>query len=101
MVLPFGWKEFKDIQWPLFSTTAYICLILIVVGGTFLAYLFNVYGIKILGASVAGSYIYSQPIFAAAIAMLFLHERLEFYKIFSGILIFAGVYLCNKRTKND
>ena len=69
--------------------------------GTFLAYLFNVYGIKILGASVAGSYIYSQPIFAAVIAMLFLDEPLEMYKVLSAGLIFVGVYLCNKKITND
>ena len=97
MVLPFGWNEFTAINWTNFGTTAYTCLALIVVGGTFLAYLFNVYGIKILGASVAGAYIYSQPVFATVIAMFFLKEELETYKILSAILIFAGVYLCNKK----
>lgn len=99
MVLPFGWDEFNGIHWADFNSTAYTCLLLIVVCGTFLAYLFNIYGIKILGAAMAGTYIYSQPIFAAAIAMLFLHEPLELYKILSAILIFTGVYLCNKNKK--
>jgi drug/metabolite transporter (DMT)-like permease len=101
MVLPFGWHEFISIEWAHFNTTAYICIFLIVFAGTFLAYLFNVYGIQILGASVAGSYIYSQPIFAAVIAMLFLDEPLEMYKVFSAALIFVGVYLCNKKITND
>lgn len=101
MVLPFGWKEFVAITWTNFDATAYTCLVLIVIGGTFLAYLFNVYGIKVLGASVAGAYIYSQPVFATIIAMIFLKEELETYKIISGVLIFAGVYLCNKKINND
>ncbi len=100
MVLPFGWTEFTEINWATFGTTAYVCLALIVIGGTFLAYLFNVYGIKVLGASVAGSYIYSQPVFATAIAMVFLKEELEPYKILSAFLIFSGVYLCNKKTSH-
>lgn len=95
MVLPFGWNEFVAINWSTFGTTAFICLSLIVLGGTFLAYLFNVYGIKILGASVAGTYIYLQPVFATAIAMIFLKEELEGYKIMAAITIFSGVYLCN------
>jgi drug/metabolite transporter (DMT)-like permease len=70
---------------------------LIVITGTFLAYLFNLYGIKILGASVAGSYIYTQPVFAALIAMVFLHEQLVIYKIIAAVLIFGGVYLANKK----
>ena len=97
MVLPFGWNEFASINWNQFNSTAYTCLALIVIGGTFLAYLFNVYGIKVLGASIAGTYIYLQPVFAAVIAMIFLKEELEWYKIFSAVLIFSGVYLCNKK----
>ncbi|MFZ4057790.1 MAG: DMT family transporter [Ferruginibacter sp.] len=97
MVIPFGWNEFVSIQWHSFNSTAILCITLIVIGGTFLAYLFNVYGIKVLGASVAGAYIYIQPVFAAIIAMLFLHEPLESYKIFAAMMIFSGVYLCNKK----
>ncbi len=101
MVLPFGWNEFIAVCWSSFGLVEYTCLGLIVIGGTFLAYLFNVYGIKILGASVAGTYIYSQPVFAAIIAMIFLKEALELYKVLAAVLIFTGVYLCNKKIKND
>ena len=101
MVLPFGWNEFIDIEWQSFGRLEYTCLGLIVIGGTFLAYLFNVYGIKILGASMAGTYIYSQPVFAAIIAMIFLKEPLELYKIIAAGLIFTGVYLSNKKISND
>jgi drug/metabolite transporter (DMT)-like permease len=101
MVLPFGWNEFFSVNWGGFGYLEYTCLGLIVIGGTFLAYLFNVYGIKILGASVAGTYIYSQPVFAAIIAMVFLNEKLEMYKILAALLIFTGVYLCNKKINHD
>ena len=97
MIIPFGWSEFVAINWENFGFTAYSCITLIVIGGTFLAYLFNVYGIKVLGASVAGSYIYLQPVFATIIAMVFLNEHLEAYKIIAAIAIFGGVYLCNRQ----
>lgn len=96
MVLPFGWNEFIAIDWSTFDTTAYTCIGLITIGGTFLAYLFNVYGIKVLGAAVAGAYIYIQPVFATVIAMIFLKEHLETYKMLAAALIFTGVFLCNK-----
>lgn len=99
MVLPFGWNEFISIDWKSFGTTEYMCITLITICGTFLAYLFNVYGIKILGASVAGAYIYIQPVFATIIAMIFIKEHLEPYKILAAALIFAGVFLCNKTTE--
>lgn len=99
LVLPFGWVEFADIPWSRYSTVDYISMGLIVLCGTFLAYLFNLFGIKILGPSVAGLYIYTQPVFAALIAVIFLHEHLALYKIMAALLIFSGVYLANRQTR--
>lgn len=100
MILPFGWAEFTQIEWTHFEAIDFTSMALVVFTGTFLAYLFNVYGIKILGASAAGFYIYTQPFFATFIAMLFLKEELQFYKIIAAILIFTGVYLSNKQKTN-
>jgi drug/metabolite transporter (DMT)-like permease len=96
IAFPFCWQEFNEIPWHLFMPLQWMVLALVVIGGTFCAYLFNIYGIKILGASVSGSYIYSQPFFATFIAMFFLHEKLDLYKIIAAICIFSGVYLANK-----
>ena len=93
MILPFGWKELISIQWPQLNWTHYVSLFTIIFFGTFLAYFFNIYGIQQLGAGITGSYIYTQPIFAALIATLFLKESLTSEKIVAGILIFIGVFL--------
>lgn len=98
LMLPFCWQEFSQVPWQQYTITTYSLLGLIVVGGTFLAYLFNVYGIKVLGASMAGTYIYSQPFFAATIAMIFLGEQLSLYKVIAAVFIFAGVFLATKTT---
>jgi len=100
LVLPFGWNEFSRIPWTQFTGIDITAMFLVVFTGTFLAYLFNLYGIKILGASVAGFYIYTQPLFAAVIAMVFLKEELSLYKLLAALLIFAGVYLTNKPVRN-
>ena len=97
MILPFCTKEFYDITWQAFSIKDWTLLFLVTIPGTFLAYTFNVYGIKILSASTAGAYIYSQPVFAVMIATIFMKERLSLYKIIAAALIFAGVYLCNRK----
>ncbi len=97
MVLPFAWGEFSQINWPAFTYTGYISLFLLVFTGTFLAYLFNIYGIKHLGAAAAGFYIYTQPVFATIIAMVFLDEKLQLYKIIAAALIFTGVFLTTKK----
>ena len=100
LILPFGWVQFTEIQWPLFTGMDYLIMTLVVFTGTFLAYVFNIYGIKYLGASVAGFYIYTQPVFAAIIAIIFLKETLTMYKLVAAALIFSGVFLANKTVKN-
>ncbi|HMJ46425.1 MAG TPA: DMT family transporter [Ferruginibacter sp.] len=101
MIFPFCWKEFTEVPWQSYDIADYISLGLIVIGGTFLAYLLNVYGIKVLGASMAGTYIYSQPLFAASIAIIFLGEQLSAYKIIAAVMIFLGVFLSNKNNSNS
>ena len=97
--LPLCFREFTEIQWQAFTGKHWILLFMIVVPGTSLAYIFNVYGIKILSASTAGAYIYSQPIFAVIIAMIFLHQKLSLVIVIAGILIFSGVYLSNRKAR--
>jgi drug/metabolite transporter (DMT)-like permease len=97
MVLPFCWRDFSHIPWQQYTTPEYASLIAIVIGGTFLAYLFNIYGIKILGPGITGAYIYTQPLFAATIAIVFLNESLGWYKIIAAVLIFSGVALVNRK----
>ena len=98
MILPFGWIQFNEIQWFQFEWTHLASLSMIVFCGTFLAYSFNVFGIKHLGAGITGSYIYTQPVFAAIIAILFLHEQFTWEKLLAGILIFGGVFLVSQKT---
>ncbi len=96
MILPLGGNEFVQIPWGNYKLTEYVLLFTLVIPGTFLAYIFNAYGIKKLSASTAGTYIYSQPVFAVIIATIFLKETLEPYKIIAGVIIFIGVFLANK-----
>lgn len=97
-ILPFGWQEFRKIPWSSYAVIDWAAMFLIVICGTFFAYLFNIFGIKHLGASVAGSYIYSQPAFAAIIAVMVLGEKLTITEILAGLLIFSGVYFSNRHS---
>jgi drug/metabolite transporter (DMT)-like permease len=97
MMLPFGWTEFTQIDWSLFEAGHFAALTFFIICGTFLAYIFNVYGIQHLGAGITGSYIYTQPAFAALIAIAFLHETVTWQKVVAGVLIFVGVFLVGTR----
>ena len=101
MILPFGWNQFSEVDWHLFDLPRLAALFFIVVAGTFVAYSFNIYGLRHLGAGVTGSYIYTQPVFASLIAMIFLNEHFTIEKILAGLLIFLGVYLVSWKSKEN
>lgn len=94
-ILPVGWDQFVHTHWQAFQPAHWVALTFVAVGATFLAYLLNVYGVAIIGASATGSYIYTQPVFAAIIAMLFMGEHFTLIKAIAALLIFGGVYLVN------
>ncbi|WP_288095215.1 DMT family transporter [Hydrotalea sp.] len=96
-LIPFCWNDFFVTQWHAFGIFEWLILALICVGATFVAYLFNVYGISVIGASATGSYIYTQPVFAAIIAVWLLGEHFTLTKLLAGLCIFIGVFLVNSK----
>lgn len=98
-VLPFGWSDFMLIEWQQFTLQQIAAVGFIVIGVTFFTYLWNIYALRILSPAVAGAYIYLQPLFAAIIAIVFLHEPLGWIKSIAGLLIFAGVFLAGQKKK--
>jgi drug/metabolite transporter (DMT)-like permease len=96
-IIPLGWTEFVEAPWESFTVVDYAAIAFVVLGATFMAYLFNIYGLQHLHASGTGSYIYLQPIFATAVAVIFLQEALGWEKLLAAAFIFAGVYLVNRK----
>jgi drug/metabolite transporter (DMT)-like permease len=101
MMLPFCWSGFIETNWSSFTLYHFAGLIFVVLGATFFAYLFNIYGLQHLSASATGAYIYLQPLFSAIISIVFLKEEPALYKLLAALLIFGGVYLVNFRSKQD
>jgi drug/metabolite transporter (DMT)-like permease len=101
VLLPIGWMQITHTDWHAFNAKYLVVLFAIAITGTFLAYYFNAYGLQHLGASVTGTYIYTQPVFAVLIAVLFLNESFSWQKGLSAVLIFAGVYLVSFRRKGN
>lgn len=92
LVLPFGFNQFLELDssMPLeaWSRIAYVVLFT-----TFLAYLFNIFALKNVNASVVSSFIYLQPITTAILSFLFIGETLNWIQMLCGLTIFVGVYL--------
>jgi drug/metabolite transporter (DMT)-like permease len=99
LILPFSWPDVQQINWEQALFSQLVSLGALVFFGTFLTYSFNTYGLKHLGAGITGSYIYTQPVFAAIIAALFLKEQFSVEKAVAALLIFSGVYLVSRKSK--
>ena len=98
-VFPFGIEQFTQIEWSSFSSTVWWEFAFVIIGTTFFAYLLNIYGLKNLSPSIVSTYIYLQPLLATIFAITAGKDNLDWIKIVAALLIFSGVYLVGKRTK--
>lgn len=65
-------------------------------GGTTLAFLLYLRGIRHIGPSRASIFINFVPVFGMALSSLFLGERISGYTLAGGILVIAGVRMLNR-----
>ena len=73
--------------------TAWITVLYIAFVPSFLAQVFFIRGVELIGASKAGLFINFLPIFAAILGVLLLGERLYIYHLISLFIVLLGVYL--------
>lgn len=92
-LLPFSTNDLMDAQWGDLHLREIGGLVFIVVGATFISYMFIVIGQKRLRPTVAGMYNYIQPIVACAVAVYWGMDSFNAIKIITIILIFSGVYM--------
>lgn len=93
-VLPFGFSEFKQVDWLNMPAGIWYDVIFVVVGTTFFAYILNTYALRALSPSVVSIYIYLQPFLATLFAVYYYHnDTLDARKILAAVLIILGVFL--------
>jgi drug/metabolite transporter (DMT)-like permease len=97
MVLPFGWSEFKAVNWVVMPLDIYLKIGFVVVFSTFLTYLLNLLSMKELKPTTIAVFVYLQPVFATIFAISLGKDDLTLVKIISAILIFTGVYLVTQK----
>lgn len=97
MVLPFGAHDFVHTQFAAFTTVAWLALAFVIVFSTWVAYYLNIHVMKFVNPSIAGIYIYLQPVLATIFSLMLGKDELSVEKIFFSLLIFSGVYLVSKR----
>lgn len=99
--LPIGWPYLTKVSWRSFDGLDWFCLLYVVLGATFFAYRLMNYGINKLGATIAGSFMYTHPFFATIASMILLNESLSLPKISAACLIMGGVFLTNYKKKGN
>lgn len=97
--LPIAYPEFSQVEWRSLPFEAVWKFTFVVVGTTFLTYLFNVYALKELSASTIGAFVYLQPLIAIVYAVGTGADSLTLVKVFAALLVFAGVYLVTRKPK--
>lgn len=99
ILIPFGWTGMMDVAWPELTGRTWFGIIFVVVAVTYIAYLMNIYGLKILSPTVVSAYIYLQPLLAAGIAVYLGKDEITWQKTISAILILGGVMLASQNRK--
>ena len=90
---PITFNQFIEVKWTELPWFALWRMGYVVIGTTFLTYLFNIYALKKLSPTTVGSFIYLQPIITIMFALITANDTLDTNKILSCILVFIGVYL--------
>ena len=106
-MFPFGIEDALNTNYEAFTLDTYLAVAFVIIGTTFLAYLFNIYALKRVSPSVTGSYVYVQPavsfIMVTIYAFLLDHDEyaqdIDLIKLLSCLLVVSGVYLISKKPK--
>ena len=104
VVVPYSSSAFFDQSWVL-PDHVYWKMTFVVLGTTFLAYLLNIFALRVVSPTVSSSYIYLQPVLTFVFALIYDHyfggnmagEPGIWHLIFT-LLIFSGVYLVSKQS---
>lgn len=106
-MFPFGIKGILNTDFTAFSLNTYLTVAYVVLGTTFLTYLLNIYALSKVAPSVSGSYIYLQPVVSFIMVVIYAYvlnydqysQDISYVKIFSSLMVIAGVYLISKKPR--
>lgn len=99
MNLPITLPEFLEVQWGSIPAEGLWAMAFVVVGTTFMTYLFNVFALTQLKASTLSVFIYAQPIIGIAYALISGRDTFGWLDLCATLLVFTGVYLASRRPR--
>jgi len=97
IVVPFGYDQVLAPDWQHLPVQVWLAIAFMVVGVTFLTYLFNAWALRFASPALLGVYIYLQPVLAILIAVFIGQDIFTLEKGLYALLIFIGVFLVSRR----
>ena len=88
---------FNQIQWEGMPLGIWAAIGFVIVGTTFLTYLFNAFALTTLKASSVGAFVYLQPLIGILYAVLSGKDQLSPVKLAGAFAILIGVYLATSK----
>lgn len=106
-MFPFGIQDVLTTSFEAFTFQTYIAVAFVIIGTTFLAYLFNIYALTYVSPSVTSSYVYLQPVISFLMVSLYAYvlgksmyaQDIDAIKIISCLLVVIGVYMISRKPK--
>ena len=96
---PLTFPEFLEIEWGGIPAEGLAAIAFVIIGTTFLTYLFNVFALTQLKASTVSAFVYAQPVIGIAFALISGKDSLSLLNVAATCLVLIGVYLASKRPK--
>jgi len=83
-----------QLQWP--TTTGWIIVLLVTLFPSFLAQVFFIQGVELIGPSRAGVFVNLVPVFASILAVVFLRENFELFHAVALGLVLGGIWISER-----
>jgi LPXTG-motif cell wall-anchored protein len=97
--VPVGFYSLSAVEISAVSPSVWFMVLYIALVATLLPYLLNAWALARVNSSVVAVYIYLQPLIGFFMAVVLLGEKVTWWTILAGILIFSGVFLVTRRRK--
>ena len=96
VLLPIAAIPLARQDWGQVSTSAWLSLVLVILGPTVAAYLLQAWALRYADSSLVATYTYVQPVLATILGAIFFAEIIHPIVIAAAVLIFSGVALAGK-----
>lgn len=90
---PALWRE----QWRSVPMSAWIALVLVILGPTVAAYLLQAWALRYADSSMVAAYTYVQPVLATLLAGIFFGESVKPIVALAAVMIFGGVWIAGRK----